>query len=71
MARIVMTPKHCVVVSVSPSQIEADRAAISVSDSIRIPTRPGETYCIIRKTSNAVGIKTMTEANRAVGKALA
>ena len=60
-----MTHNNCVVDGVSPSQVESERAAIRPSDSIEIPTKPDETYCIIRKTSNAVGIKIMTEVNRA------
>ena len=47
----------------------ADNAAIRASDNIRIPTRPGETYCMILKTSNAVGKKIRAEVKKAIGAA--
>ena len=65
-----MTPSHCKRDNVSLSQIAADNAAIKASDNIKIPTRPGETYCMIRKTSNAVGKKIRAEVKKAIGAAL-
>ena len=63
------TPIHCIDDNVSPSQKAAETAATKASDSIKIPTRPGETYCMIRKISKTDGKNTTTDARKAGGMA--
>ena len=64
-------PSHCRAAKVSPRKSDAVRAAKNTSDSIKMPTTAGETYCATRKNSIIAGKNIKQEAMIPTGKACA